>query len=205
MLKGVKSVVFDIGGVLVDLDFDRCIESFRALGFEGAENLVSCYHPAAFFGELERGEITCEEFYDKIREVGNLPDLSDEQISDAYCSLLVGIPEYKMRLIGQLRKRGFKIYALSNINPVMIDRIRGMMAVDGLSHTDYFDHMFLSFEMGVMKPKREIYERMVESIGDDPSQILFIEDGVQNAEAAREFGINVYLAKANEDFRHIFE
>lgn len=205
MLKNVKCVIFDIGGVLVDLDLERCIASFRELGFKEAEKLVSCYHPADFFGELERGEISVEEFYDKIREMSGLMELSNESIRDAYLSLLVSIPIEKLRLIDSLKSRGFRIFALSNINPIMMSVINDLFRADGRSSDYYFEHMFLSYEMGVMKPSHEIYERVVSHIGVDPSQLFFIDDGVQNINIARELGFQVYLATAKEDFSHIFE
>ncbi len=204
MLKNIKCVIFDIGGVLVDLNFDRCIDEFKRLGFEGAEKLVSCYHPADFFGALERGELSVSEFCDKIREVSALPTLSDQSICDAYCSLLESIPVSKLRMIESLRERGFRIFALSNINPVMISMIRGFFNADGHDTDFYFEKMFLSFEMGVMKPSAEIYEQVLAEISVDPSQILFIDDGAKNIDAARKMGFQVYLASEKEDFSHIF-
>lgn len=204
MLSKVKTIIFDIGGVLVDLDFERCIESFRALGVEGAENLVSCYHPVEFFGELERGEIDTAEFYNRMREWSGMPTLSDDEICRAYRSLLVGIPVEKLRMIKSLRERGFQVLALSNINEVMLPPIFDFFKADSLEVNDYFDHLYLSFEMGVMKPNRRIYEMLIEESGIVPSESLFIDDGIHNIEAAREMGMQVYLATAREDFSHLF-
>ncbi|MFI3306147.1 MAG: HAD family phosphatase [Rikenellaceae bacterium] len=205
MLKNIECIVFDIGGVLVDLNLERCISQFKTLGFADAERLVSCYHPADFFGALERGELSVGEFCDKIREVSGLDSLSDDSICCAYCSLLESIPRQKLQMLESLRGRGFRLFALSNINPVMISMIRGFFEADGRSADFYFEEMFLSFEMGVMKPSREIYERVVAATGVEPSRILFVDDGVKNVEAARELGFQVYLASAKEDFSHIFE
>lgn len=200
MVRGVKSIIFDLGGVMIDLDFDRCIESFKAIGFEGAEKLVSCYHPEGIFGAAERGEVTPAQLCDYVREVSGCGDLSDEAICEAYRSLLVGIPCSKLRMLERLREEGYKLYALSNINEIMYPRILEFFAADGRSADYYFDKMYLSYEMGVMKPSREIYERVISDSGVTPSETLFIDDGDKNIAAAREFGLRVYLAKAHEDF-----
>lgn len=204
MLSRIKTIIFDIGGVLVDLDFERCIDAFRELGIEGAEQMVSCYHPAEFFGELERGEINTAEFCCRLRDMAGMPELSDEAICAAYRTLILGIPVEKLRMIKSLRDRGFQILALSNINEVMLPRIFEFFRADSLEATDYFDKMYLSFEMGVMKPSKKIYEMVIEGSNLDPKETLFIDDGVQNVEAAREMGMQIYLATAREDFLHLF-
>ncbi len=205
IMKDIEAVVFDIGGVLVDLDFEHCVATFEALGFAGARDMVSCYHPAGFFGELERGEITRGEFCDRIREAAAMEELSDEEICEAYCSLLLRIPVEKLRLIESLRARGFKTYALSNMSEVMIHRVRELMEVDSHSWDFYFDKMFISYEMGIMKPSPEIYDRMIAEIGVAAEKIFFIDDGVKNIEGAQRKGIKTYLAAQKEDFSHIFE
>lgn len=203
MLSKIKNVIFDIGGVLVDLDMERCLDAFNAIGFADAKDMVSCYHPMAFFGAMERGEITTNEFCDEIRRTSGA-DLSNDQICSAYRELLVGIPIEKLRLMKSLRDRGIKVYALSNISELLMKRVFEFLESDSLSANDYFDEMFLSYKMGVMKPNSKIFEMLIEKSGVDPSETLFIDDGEKNIEAAREFGLQVYLAEAKEDFIHLF-
>lgn len=204
MLSNIKNIIFDIGGVLVDLDMERCLEAFNAIGFADAKNMVSCYHPNAFFGALERGEITTDEFCAEIRRESGL-ELSNEEICSAYRTLLVGIPVEKLRLMKSLRDRGFKVYALSNISELLMSRIIEFLESDSLTADDYFDQMFLSYQMGVMKPNPKIYEMLIEKSGVIPQQTLFIDDGEKNIAAAREFGLQVYLAEVKEDFTHLFD
>ncbi|MFI3247847.1 MAG: HAD family phosphatase [Rikenellaceae bacterium] len=203
MLSNIKCIIFDIGGVLVDLDLERCLESFRSIGFEDARNMVSCYHPASFFGSLERGEISIDEFCSQIRNASGVA-MTNEEIIAAYSSLLVGIPVEKLRLMKSLRDRGFRVYALSNISALLMMPIQKFLGADSLSADDYFDKMFLSYQMGVMKPDSKIYEMVIAELDVDPKQMLFIDDSKSNIAAAREFGIQVYLAEAREDFTHLF-
>ncbi|MFI3289776.1 MAG: HAD family phosphatase [Rikenellaceae bacterium] len=182
---------------------ERCLEAFAAIGYEDAKDMVSCYHPNAFFGALERGEISVDEFCCEIRKASGL-ELTNDEIAKAYGALLVGIPVEKLRMIKSLRDRGFKIYALSNISEILIEPVLRFMEADSLKVDDYFDHMFLSYQMGVMKPDPKIYEMLISQSGVDPAQTLFIDDAEKNIVAAREFGLQVYLAEAREDLNHLF-
>ncbi len=204
MLKGIKNVIFDIGGVLVDLDINRCVDTFEKIGFKGAEKLVSCYHPQAIFGALERGEVSVAEFCDEIRRMAGC-ELSNDDICKAYCSLLKTIPIEKLQLLKRLKEEGYKIYALSNMSEVMFPVVLHLFEADGLSAEYYFEDMFISYQLGVMKPTPRIYEIIMERSGVDPRETLFIDDAEKNVAAAREFGFMVYLAEAEEDFGHIFE
>ncbi len=205
MLTNINSIIFDIGGVLVDLDKDRCVAAFESIGFPQAAELIDFYHPAEFFNKLERGAITREECCDTIREIAGNPNITDADISGAYSAFLLGIPVEKLRLIRALRERGYKVYALSNINNLVIDRIYEFFESDGLSKEDYFDKMYLSYEMKALKPDREIFELLIKDSGVEPSQTLFIDDSVHNINTGREVGFEVYMPAPREDFSHIFD
>ncbi len=204
VLKGIKAVIFDLGGVVLNLDYNRCIESFEKIGFKGAERYVSCYHPTEIFGELERGEISCESFCDELRRMSGC-EMSDGDISLAYQSILVDIPVKKLRDMESLRAKGYKVYALSNMSMVMLPRVEELFECDGRKMGDYFDDIFISSQMGVMKPDRKIYEMLLERTGLGAREMLFIDDGERNIAAARELGFMVYLASEQEDFGHLFE
>lgn len=205
MLSSIKNIIFDLGGVVIDLDRQRCVDSFTRIGFPQADDLIDFYHPADFFQRLERGEISIPELCDIIRSQASSTDISDEDICQAYSDFLVGIPLFKLRLIESLRERGFKLYALSNINDIVMPKVRELFAADGRAMEDYFDKLYLSFEMGVLKPDPEIYQKLIEDSGIDPSQTLFIDDSERNVAVGKEFGLNVYLAEAHEDYSHLFE
>ncbi|MFI3281203.1 MAG: HAD family phosphatase [Rikenellaceae bacterium] len=204
MLSSIKTIIFDIGGVLIDLDRQRCVDSFTAIGFPEADNLIDCYHPADFFQKLERGEISVEEVCDIIRQKAE-KEIPNEAICKAYCDFLTGLPLSKLRMMESLRQRGFKIFALSNTNQIVFPKVRELFAADGKCIDDYFDKLYLSCEMGCLKPDAEIFEKLIADSGIIPSEALFIDDSEHNVLAGKEFGMNVYLAKAYEDYSHIFE
>ncbi|MFI3282601.1 MAG: HAD family phosphatase [Rikenellaceae bacterium] len=205
MLSNIKNIIFDIGGVLVDLDKDRCVAEFTRIGFPQAAELIDFYHPAEFFNKLERGEISVGECCDIVRQMAGNESITNEQIGGAYSAFLLGIPVEKLRLIRSLREAGYKIYALSNINALVIDRIYEFFESDGFDKDYYFDKMYLSFEMKSLKPDREIFDMVIAHSGVEPSQTLFIDDSLHNVNMGREVGFEIYMPAPKEDFSHIFD
>ncbi len=201
----IKNIVFDLGGVIVDLDANRCMAGFKRLGLDEIAELINPYHPAAMIGEMEHGDITFHEMCDKMRTYVHREDIRDEEISWAYNQLLVGLDRSKLRLLDTLRERGYRIYALSNNNPMSIETVREMFRADGKTMNDYFDGIYLSFEMHLLKPGREIYEKMIRLSGMDPRESLFLDDSEINVNVARELGFSVYKPEVGEDFSPIFD
>lgn len=118
MLQGIENIVFDIGGVMIDLDRARCVEEFHKIGFTEIDDLIDSYHPKGFLGRLERGDVTNDDFYDYVRRSAGR-DIADDEIRRAFTSFLAGIPRYKLQMVRTQRERGFRTYALSNINDVV--------------------------------------------------------------------------------------
>ena len=204
-MSKIKNIIFDLGGVIVDLDTQRCMDGFHKLGLPEIAELINPYHPAAMIGEMEHGDLTFHEMCDKMRAYVGRDDIRDEDIAWAYNQLLVGLDVKKLRLLDRLRKRGYKIYALSNNNPMSIQTVHGLFAQDGKTMEDYFDRMFLSFELRSLKPGREIYEKMIAMSGMRPEESLFLDDSEVNVNVARELGFSVYKPEVGEDFAPIFD
>ncbi|MEG0807414.1 MAG: HAD family phosphatase, partial [Alistipes sp.] len=115
-MENLKNIIFDLGGVLVDLDINRCIAAFRRLGMPEIAQIISPYYPAGIIGKLEKGDATFHEACDQMRSLSRRPDVTDAQIAAAYGEFLVDLPIAKMRLIESLRQRGYHTYVLSNNN-----------------------------------------------------------------------------------------
>lgn len=201
MTTGIKNILFDLGGVLVDLNKQACVDAFDAIGYPQAETMLSNYVQSGIFLELEEGHITPEAFYQAI--MAEAP-VTKEQIDEAFFKFLEGIPQYKMEMLLELKKK-YKILMLSNTNHIMFSWLReAYFGVDGHTIDDYFDELFLSYEMGVAKPNPEIFKILIEKHGIVPSETLFLDDGIKNIEAAAELGFKTYFVQPHEDFRHIF-
>ena len=204
-MENIENVVFDLGGVLVDLDIDRCREAFRRLGMDAVAELINPYYPAEMIGQLEHGLISFHEACDRMRQLAAMPEVTDEEIGRAYGDFLTGVPVAKMRQIEQLRRRGIRTYVLSNNNPSSMRFIREMFTADGKCMEDYFDRIYLSYEMHELKPSEAIFRKMIADSGMIPERTLFIDDGQKNVDAAQALEFAVYKPAPGEDFGHLLD
>lgn len=204
-MQQIKNVIFDLGGVLVDLDIERCIAAFRLLGMNRVADLVNPYYPAEMIGRLERGDISFHEACDEMRRLDNRPGVTDAEIAGAYGAFLTGIPVAKLRQIARLREAGIRTYVLSNNNPASMEVIRGQFTADGRTMDDYFDKIYLSYELRELKPSEAIFRKVMADSGVVPAQTLFIDDGQKNVDTAQALGFAVYMPAPEEDFGHLFD
>ncbi len=202
--KTIKNLLIDFGGVLIDLDRTRCIENFRRLGLEQVDSLLDVYHQQGIFMQQEKGLITPEEFRAEIRSMMNRPMVSDDEIDEAWNSFLVGIPTYKLDLLLKLRKH-YTVHLLSNTNWIHWQwSCRNAFAYKGHTVEDYFENIYLSFEMKMAKPEMDMFRAVVSDSGIDPEETLFIDDSEANCLAANTLGIATYTPEAGEDWSHLF-
>jgi len=204
-LKGIKNIVFDLGGVLITLDRDKAVERFIEVGFEHVSELLNAYHQKGIFLELEEGKLSEKDFYDAFRkEAGRF--VSDETIKSGWMSFMKEVPEYKMVMLEELRRKGYRLYILSNTNPIIMSWAHTPeFSPQGKSLDEYFDKLYLSYLIGYTKPNPEIFQFMFNDSGMIPSESLFIDDGIANIEMGEQFGMKTYFAENGEDFRHLFD
>lgn len=201
--KGIKNLIIDFGGVLIDLDRQRCIENFKRLGLPDVEVVLDIYHQQDFFQKYEKGLITSAEFRDVIREKIGKP-VTDAQIDDAWNSFLVSIPAAKLDLLLNLRK-DYVVYLLSNTNEIHWQwSCRHAFPYKTFRVENYFEHIYLSYEMNMAKPDAEIFQKVLDDTGIIPAETLFIDDSAANCRAAEALGITTYTPQAGEDWSHLF-
>ncbi len=205
MATYIRNIVFDMGGVLVDYDLQRCLESFRKLGFTQIDRYVDPYTQRGFFAQLERGTIEPEQWHAMIdQEVGH--HIDPHQLDEALCSFLIDIPDYKLDMLRRLRQQGYRVYMLSNTNAIMFEWMKHhVFNKQGLTVNDYFDRVFLSHEMKMVKPNQDIFCKMLADGGMIPAETLLIDDGEANVATASSLGIHTYLAHRSEDFRPVLQ
>jgi len=204
-LQGVKNIVFDLGGVIITLERDEAVNRFKEAGLKNAEDLLNEYHQRGIFLELEEGKLSKEEFYEAVRkEAGTF--ISDEAIDYGWMGFLKELPEYKLRMLEELRKKGYRLYLLSNTNPVIMSwAFTPAFSPQSKSIDEFFDKLYLSYQIGYTKPHPEIYQFMFNDSGMIPSETLFIDDGIANVEMGKKLGMKTYLATNGEDFSYLFD
>lgn len=187
-IYNISNVIFDLGGVVVDLDRDRAVRALERLGLKDADGMLGLYGQKEPFYGLETGERSTGEFFDIIRSLAN-PGVTDKQITDAFNEFLVDIPARRLEMLRAMRMAGFRIFVLSNTNPVMFNTwIDRAFRQEGGTINDYFDGVVVSYEELMCKPNVAIFETLMRRYGLDPSETLMLDDSEKNCKAAAEAG-----------------
>lgn len=183
-----KAIVFDMGGVLVDLDLEACKKEFRErLGYGNIEEILDPCHQKGAWGLLEEGSITDDEFREfilKDSKEGTAP----EDVDAAMWKILKGIEPYKAELLKKLSER-YEIHMLSNNNGICLPEAERMFERAGVPLDTTFGKLFMSFRMKALKPSEKIYREIISQLGLPAEQLLFIDDSRTNVEASIEAGM----------------
>lgn len=187
------NLLFDFGGVIIDIDYDRTPAAFRRLSRVGSTVEYSQASQAGLFDQLETGQISPAEFRDGLRELYEL-DATDDEIDAAWHALLLDVPAERLALIGELRRAGHATALLSNTNALHIAEINRRLAQQyGFQNgiADCLDRVFYSQEVGLRKPGDEIFRHALREMNWQPADTLFIEDSPQHIATARRLGLRV--------------
>lgn len=202
-LAGIRNLLFDLGGVIINLDRQRCVDALTALGDEKADEMLDLSVQRGTLMDLEEGKISPSDFFKRMRQkIGKA--VSDEEIVHALNELLIGIPLDRLTLLRKLRQR-FNVMMLSNTNPIMFDtKIAECFAQEGLSITDYFDDVYLSYRLKSCKPDIAIFKKVIELSRIVPQETLFFDDFQKNLDAAASLGFKTFLVTPDRDIVTFF-
>jgi putative hydrolase of the HAD superfamily len=202
----IKTIVFDLGGVVITLDQPQAIRRFEALGLQEAKEQLDAYVQKGIFGELEKGTITAEVFRSELsRLIGR--EVSHAECAYAWQGYAKEVPERNLRALKELRRQGYRLLLLSNTNPYMMEWVDSER-FDGKGHaiSAYFDRLYLSYRMKMMKPDELIFRSMLMEEQTTPSEVLFVDDGVRNVAAASQLGMQTLCPENGADWtKDLFE
>ena len=202
--NNISTLIFDLGGVIVDLDLAKCIQNFKDLGLENIEQYLSNFGQKDFFMQFEKGQIGIPAFRNEIRKLAGI-ELTDAQIDKAWCSFLTQIPFEKLHLLSELKKK-YRLLLLSNTNPLHIETaVAAEFSKTGKTMQDFFDKCYLSYEMGMVKPDVEIFEALLTDAQVKAEECLFLDDGKKNIDTAAALGIQTYWVKPNENLNFLLD
>ena len=196
----IQNVIFDLGGVVINLDRERAVKALEELGLEDADDILGLYGQKEPFYGLETGERSTADFFDLLRSKMK-PGVTDMQITEAFNRFLVDLPTERLEMLRRMRMAGYRIFMLSNTNPVMyltwIDRA---FRQEGGTVNDYFDGIVVSFQELMCKPNVEIFKTLMRRYGLNPSETLMLDDSEKNCRAAAEAGAHAFqIGKTPED------
>lgn len=196
---GIKNIVFDLGGVLLDLDFDRPLMQFRDLGMTDDRWLFSYFEADSPIHRLETGELEPARFLDML--LPHFPDgTQHDDLRHAWNSILSSFSPDHVTLLEELR-RHYRVFLLSNINEFHIQRFEEMfLEVSGNRPVqEFFDDIFYSCRVGDRKPSSQIFSRLLEKNDLAAHETIFIDDLAPNVKAAESIGIHGYHLHPQEN------
>ena len=156
--KKIDALIFDLGGVLIDLDLEKCKKAFaERLSYNGIDMLLDAFHQKGIYSDLEEGLISADEFRSRIL-AASAPGCTAGDVDEAVFALLVGVRPYKFALLTGLAK-SYDLYLLSNTNPISMIKCYRLFEEAGYPLDRMFRKLFLSYQMKMQKPSERVCQR----------------------------------------------
>ncbi len=193
-----------MGGVLVDLDIEDCKRAFKEdLGFYRIDEIIDPCHQKGIYGDLEEGVISPDEFRKAVLAESR-PGACPEDVDKAMWHIFTGIEPYKVEMLKRLAQ-SYDLYMLSNNNAICLPRSRRIFAEAGIPLEDMFRKCYFSFEMRALKPSEAFYKAVMEDIGTEPENMLFIDDSQKNVDGAVAAGLPAVYYEPGTDLEMLLD
>jgi putative hydrolase of the HAD superfamily len=198
----IKNIIFDLGGVLLTIDFNRTAQAFRQLGVKNFDDFYSKEAANELFEKLETGHVSNEDFYAAMQQ-HCAPGTTHAQIQAAWNAILVGFRAESLASLALLKNR-YNIFLLSNTNSIHHAQFSAEYEA---AHGNAFDALFVkayySHQVQRRKPYTETYLYVLEDAKINAAETLFIDDALSNIEGAKSAGIQTHLLLANERIENL--
>lgn len=189
----ITTIIFDLGGVLLEIDTVKTNSAFKKMGFNDIDDYFGIGKAAYFFAEYEKGSISDEEFVEKIKKKLDNKH-SSQEIIDAWNAMLIKFPPERIEKLKELRK-GYKIFLFSNTNAIHLKAFRKIFenSFQGATLESLFDKVYYSHELGARKPDVQSYIKIIQQNNLVPEETLFVDDAENNLEGAEKAGLQTFL------------
>jgi len=204
ILKGIRNIIFDLGGVLLNIDPKKTIEAFGQLGMEQLIGEKGLTYDHDVFYLMEQGKITPEEFRNGVRELLT-GEVTDDQIDTAWTAMLLDFPKVRVELVQKLRNE-FNIYLFSNTNAIHVLKYQDIFRKQhGFEVSSLFEKDFHSNEIGFRKPSSDSFQEIIRLSGINPEESLFVDDSLLNVEGAIACGLKGYWLEPGQKIEELFQ
>jgi epoxide hydrolase-like predicted phosphatase len=200
----IEAIIFDYGGVLINIDYQATVDEFKKIGIYDFDAMYSQAEQSDLFNQIETGQITPDEFVQQLLRL--LPKGTEpEQVVNAWNAIIKDVPKKSIKLLKALKQKGYKIYLLSNTNALHIEVANiEWDKVSVLKIEEIMDAVYYSHIVGLRKPDESIFEFVCTKHKLDVSKTLFIDDSIQHIEGAKKIGLQTYHLKNKEDIQDLF-
>ncbi len=202
--KDIENIIFDLGGVIIDTNFELTYKAFKQLGVNSPAVHYQQAKENQFFLDLEKGLITPTEFRNKIKSFLK-KDIQDEKINSAWNAMLLTIPDERIQILNKLKTR-FNLYLLSNTNELHYENFtKSYPGIFNLEFSTVFVKTYYSHILHMRKPDSEIFDYVINDAQLIPEKTLFVDDLLLNIEAAKQHNFETIHLSINMDISDLFE
>jgi glucose-1-phosphatase len=190
-MNNIKNIIFDLGGVILNIDIKRTENALQKLGIENFSQYLKQSHLISFFKEYEAGKIDDSTFIGKIQSLSTNV-LKDDAVIDAWNALLLDFPQERIELLRELKKK-YRLFLLSNTNAIHHKQFQQQLFEQSGSYLeDLFEKTYYSHTIGLCKPDVAAFEIVIKENNLDPAETIFVDDTEANMPGAKQAGLQVY-------------
>jgi len=201
-MKNCKAIIFDLGGVILNIDYHLTIAAFKQLGVKNADIFYSKKTQIPIFDLIEVGKISADYFLGQLQK--HCEKASKKGVKNAWNAMLLDLPQRRLDCIKKL-KNNYKIFLLSNTNEIHINAFRKKIGKNKWGEfSSLFDKIYLSHEIGFRKPDKDAFQIILEENKLKPNEVFFIDDSPQHIEAAKSLGINCHYLLEEKGITTLF-
>jgi len=195
----IKNIIFDLGGVIYDIRYQNVPEAFARYGFSNFDEYYTQAHQSDAIDLFEEGKISPAEFREFVRSISPVP-LTDEQINEAWNSIMMDIPEKRIEMLKELKSH-YSLFLFSNTNQLNYEQFTVQM--NEKYGYDIFKELFVkayfSHHIHIKKPLVESFQLILNEQKLNPLETLFIDDTLRHVQGAQKVGLNTYYLQDGED------
>ncbi|MBI3239905.1 MAG: HAD family phosphatase [Flavobacteriia bacterium] len=199
-----EAIIFDLGGVLINLDYQLTSKAFIDLGLTDFDATYSQLQQTDLFDRFETGAISSFHFINRLLD--QLPQgTSGNKVVHAWNAMILDFPEERLLWLLEMKQR-YRIFLLSNTNTLHMEAVRRSLerTIGHQRLEDYFEQVYLSCEMGLRKPNPEIFSRVCDEQGLNPATTVFIDDSPQHVAGAASIGLQALHLKPGATVQSLF-
>lgn len=191
-VNNYKNIIFDLGGVILNIDYTLTEKAFSKIGINDFKTLFSQAQQTQLFDNYEKGFISSNDFRSKLKKY-LLKNTTDNEIDTAWNAMLLNLPQERIELLNKF-KQTHRTFLLSNTNDIHIKAFNSYLKKEFklADLSSLFEKMYLSYEIGMRKPDAEIFEFVLKENDLKSSETLFIDDSIQHIATAKKLGITTY-------------
>jgi putative hydrolase of the HAD superfamily len=190
-MNKIKSIIFDLGGVIMNLDVPRTINAFDTLGIKNIVNDTGHHYQHSFFYDFEIGQISENTFLQSLSNLSNQPN-NFLEVEKAWNAMILDIPKDKIDFL-QTLKKDYNLFLLSNTNSIHQRKfLKEFENNYGYSFKKLFKKSYYSHEIGIRKPDLEIFNFILDDSNLRAEETLFADDAISNIKSAKKIGVHTF-------------